>query len=180
MTPGDPVGRERGGAGSAFDDRATPTAGLLGVLAALSVPVVLAAGGAGTAIGLAAAGAGLHAAGVVLSRASLVRLGGIGALLAALAAGGTGSSPPATLAAAVGALVAWEAGTYAIATGQQVGRGGANPETEARHVARTAAVGVAVAGAVVGLFRLVGAGQPAPVLAAMALAVLALAFALRD
>lgn len=161
-----------------LDDRPARTAALLAVVAALVALAGTAMGGDASATALAAGGALGVGAGVVAGRRGLVAAGAGAAVLGALAAGVAGAGPGVTLSAAVAAVVAWDAGEYAIVAGAQVGRGQVDPGTESLHVGLTAAVGAVGAGGGYALFRLAGGGHPAVALVLLLVGALALAAAL--
>lgn len=143
---------------------------------------LVAAGASGLAsalaLGVAAIGVVVLAAGVVRGVGAGASIGGALLGVAGLLAGVRGASPLLVVGSVLAAVVAWDAATSAVDLGRQVGS-----EADARralgvHVGATAGVGLLVAGASYGLFRVAAGGQPVAalvlLLAAAVLAVLAL------
>lgn len=129
-----------------FDYRPPTTAAAVAFGASLVAVVALAAASLLASVG-AGLGAVVLAAGLVRGTHGLVTAG-TGVTFGALVAGAwSGGTVAAVLVAAVGMLVAYDAGRYAVQLGRQIGQGETS-EVERHHVGVT--VGVSVAGVAVG------------------------------
>jgi len=129
------------------------------------------------ALGPAGFGAGVIAVAASEGRKRLISLGAALLFAGLLLAGMEGGSPPALLLGAVGVVVAYDAGRYAVRLGHQL-RGAPTARAELVHVGATATVATAAAAVGGVAFRIGGGGQPSTALVALLLATLLFVWAL--
>lgn len=106
-------------------------------------------------------GLALLAGGLFAPARRLVTLAGACFLLALLVAGVRGGGPEPLLAAALGAVLAWDVAEFALGVGEQLSREADTARLEGVHAATSLLVGVVGAGVVYGVYLAGGGGQPA-------------------
>ncbi|SFR36781.1 DUF7519 family protein [Halogeometricum limi] len=155
-------------------------------LTGISVSLVAAAVGF-VGVGVASAGAVAPAAlgvvvlavGVFVASRRLVTLGTTALFAGVLYAGAQGGAAEPLLVAALGTVVSWDAGEYAIGVGEQLGRDAETARLTLVHSATTLLVGVVGIAVTYAAYLSVGGGQPIAVLVLLLLGVVALVAALR-
>jgi hypothetical protein len=163
--------------GKAITRRPTAVSGTLAVVAATAVVLV----GALVSVPAVAAGSlGLVATGVAVTYGGrwLADLGGAALVLATVVAGLSGSEP-ATLACAVGTVLAWDLANNAIGMGQQLGREADTARAELVHAGASLGVGALTAGTSFVVYRAASGGQPVTAVFFLTLAALVLISSLR-
>jgi hypothetical protein len=138
-------------------------------------------------VALAAAGAAAPAAvGVVVLALGLYRgsrrvvtFGASALFVGIVYAGVQGGAAEPLLLAALGTVVSWDAGEYAIGVGEQLGRDADTTRLTLVHSATTLLVGVAGAAVVYAVYLSVGGSQPVAALVLVLLGAIALVAALR-
>lgn len=150
-------------------------------LALLSGFVSVFALGFGSVGALAAGAVGtvVLAGGLYAASRRLVALAGAAFLLGVLLAGGRGAAPEPLLVAALGAVLAWDLGEFALGVGEQLGREADTARLTLVHAASDLLVGVVGAGAIYGVFLATRGGQPASAVVFLLLGVVVLVAALR-
>jgi len=135
------------------------------------VAAVLAAGFAGAAVEFAGSvgsvGVALIGYGLYTGERKRVDHGTVALVFAVVVAGLNGAGPRVTVPAALCAVVAWDAGGYAITLGRQLGREADTGRAELAHVGLT--VGVGAAGVLLAGGAFLAATGGAPTLAVIAL-----------
>jgi hypothetical protein len=138
-------------------------------------------------VALAAAGAAAPAAvGVVVLALGLYRgsrrvvtLGASALFVGVVYAGVQGGAAEPLLLAALGTVVSWDAGEYAIGVGEQLGRDADTTRLTLVHSATTLLVGVAGVAVVYAVYLSVGGNQPVAALVLVLLGAISLVAALR-
>lgn len=160
-------------------DRSPSAFGRALALVAGVLALAAAALGAVLAIPLGALGLLALAVGVTRSARTWVSVGAGGLFLGVAVAGVEGAPPEPLLVGAVGAVVAYDAGTNAVEVGRQLGRAASTGRAEAVHAAASLLVGALAVAVGYGVYRAATGGQPVTALALLLLGVVALVSALR-
>lgn len=163
---------------AAIDRSPTRLSGSVAVLAAV---LAFATVGAYSwpALAAGAAGVALIVAGLLVGSEPAVT-GGAAALAGGVLVGGVEGVPALlVLFAAALAVLAWDAATFAVGLGRQLGRAADTARLEAVHLAATVSVGAATVGVGYALFRTAGGGLPVTALVFLLLGAVLLSAALR-
>lgn len=124
------------------------------------VAVALTAAGGGTAVGVAALGLPILAAGALRGHRLLVSGGGLLVVFGAIVAGTLGAPAPVVLAAVAAGFVAWDVGEYGIDLGDQVGRAARSRNAILTHAASTSIVAALTTLVGVAIFTSSPSGRP--------------------
>ncbi|WP_135364264.1 DUF7519 family protein [Halosimplex halophilum] len=174
MTAGGAAG-DRGDAGAVDPTPSRASAGLAVAMTALSVAVV--PGTVGTVVGVP--GAVLVAGGAIRGSRQAVDYGAVAVISGAVLAGLGGTAPLPVALGALLAVLAWDAGRYGIALGEQLGREAATTRVAVTHSALTAAIGVGGVGLGYGAYLVAAPGDSTVALLALLVGVAAVVPALR-
>ncbi|SDX59004.1 DUF7519 family protein [Halobellus clavatus] len=150
----------------------------LALLAGFASVLALAVGSFG-ALAAGTAGAVLLAGGLYAASRRVVAFAGGAFLLGILVAGARGAAAEPLLLAALGAVLAWDLGAFAVGVGEQLGREADTARLTIVHAASGLLVGVVGAGVLYGVFLGTQGGQPASAVASLLVGVVILVAVLR-
>lgn len=153
-----------------------------GIALAVTLALVsLVATATASTIGAAAALVGVLAltAGLMAASQRVVSIGGALQIVGVLYAGYVGGAPEPLLAGALTAVLAWDAGSYAIAIGAQLGRETSTARAETVHSAASLAVGSLAVVVGYAVFAAAAGSQPLAALLLLAGGAVALVTGLR-
>lgn len=161
-----------------FDASPSPTGLVLTVVPAVVAVLASAAFLPAALVGIL--GVVVVTAGVRNASRTLVTVGTVVLFGAVLVAGAADAPVPFVLVGAGATVVAWDAGTNAIAVGNQLGSVAETRRLEAVHALATAGVAAVVGGVGYGAFRLTSGGQSTAAVALLLLAALLLSYLLDE